>query len=126
MEKANYDPLPVPSSAAPEDFDLTMQLELVYLQCSPAMKSMESQRLEVYENLDENKFEDSMDHAMKLASRFGSPNVRDLTDEHEQRRQHCGDALKRSTLDIGSLSAATQFSMNKFWPALFLTGVRLV
>ncbi|KAG0422348.1 hypothetical protein HPB47_001813 [Ixodes persulcatus] len=54
-----------------------MQLELLDLQCPPAWKTIhcESQLHNLYKNLDKNKYENLVDHALKLSSLFGSTYV---------------------------------------------------
>lgn len=80
-EKSNYDLFRDPFSVAPEDTDPTLQLELIDLQCSPELKSMhrESQLLDFYRSLDRSKYGNLVDHALKLASLFGSTYVCEQT-----------------------------------------------
>ncbi|KAM7310458.1 hypothetical protein ISCGN_007366 [Ixodes scapularis] len=80
-KKSNYDLFRDPFSVAPEDTAPTLQLELIDLQCSPELKSMhrESQLLDFYRSLDRSKYGNLVDHALKLASLFGSTYVCEQT-----------------------------------------------
>ncbi|KAM7302595.1 general transcription factor II-I repeat domain-containing protein 2-like [Ixodes scapularis] len=80
-EKSNYDLFRDPFSVAPEDTGPTLQLELIDLECSPELKSMhrESQLLDFYRSLDRSKYGNLVDHALKLASLFGSTYVCEQT-----------------------------------------------